>query len=461
MGALVLVLATVEVAEAQGRGTETRTSRAATVAVDGFRGPAHGRMRAAVIQALSSEGIGIAEGGGEAAARIDGEVRRRGRRYVVTVWVRSVADGSILAAAEMRGRGVNGASAALRRHAYEEIGGVIRGAALPADLSGYHDAEVPPEHDRMSLDQATSDLVPERSESLDPELYPEQRAAMDDEDAEDADDALDRDDFRPAYRPLTLGSGIRLFNRGFTYVDDQSGTTKDYALPLGPELVLSGEWFPGAHFTNGALAHVGLTARLSRSLALDSAGPENTTYITTDTDWAVGAIGRLPLGRHEVRALATYGHHEFAVESEHPRDPAPSIASVNYQHAKLGADARIALGAAAVYAGAAWLAVFDAGEIGDAAFFPGTTATGVQGAVGFGYALSDTIELRGDVDVRMYFLDFNPASDATTMVEGAIDRYIAGTIGVTWQMDPTGLGGAEPSIGLRAGVTDDEAAQNL
>src|SRR5690606_23778901 len=102
-------------------------------------------------------------------------------------------------------------------------------------------------------------------------------------------------------------AGLMVLNRGFSYSDIQgpSEMLQPYSLPLGPALALGGEWYPGAHFSNGLAAHLGLVGGFQHSFLLSSAGPEGATFDTTDSAWNLGAQLRIPLDRSRLTFHAT------------------------------------------------------------------------------------------------------------------------------------------------------------
>jgi len=135
-----------------------------------------------------------------------------------------------------------------------------------------------------------------RRRNLDGELYPTE-APIDDE----LVPALRQGPaFEPEHSPLDARVGLALMNRNFSYRDDLGGTTRPYTLPMGAALGFGAAWYPGAHFSNGALAHVGLTFDASHSLGMSTQGPNEVSYPTKDSRWGIGARGRLPIGDSEV-----------------------------------------------------------------------------------------------------------------------------------------------------------------
>lgn len=424
------------------------------VVVTDFDGPAGASIRSRVVRALDSHGVTVvprrevaavadrigvgpdSEHGYAAlarAARVDAFVSGvvvRGRGWGAAVQVRNGRDGSV--AGEMRTRAARPQALArvVGRTAWRRLGGAIQHSERPrrgqvADVPTFEGEEPPP------MDMSTDDVDQTRIDNLDDELF------GDPADHELPPSMQASAPFEAEHSPLSVDASLRLRNRGFAYSDDPGGAGVPYDLPLGPALSFGAEWFPGAHFDNGAIAHLGVTAGYATSIALSSAGPNGVRYPTADSRIDLGLRYRIPIGeRSRIAFDVAWGSHGFSVENETPRDPEPPIASVDYQHGRLGASARFGLGPLDVEIGGAWLAVYDTGEIGEAAAFPGASATGFAAELVVEYPVGSGLSLRGGADLRMYFLGFDPVEGADSPIGGATDRHLSFTAGASWTLDP-------------------------
>jgi len=281
------------------------------------------------------------------------------------------------------------------------------------------DDEVPPEPDPRDEPAAVAVRAP-----LDPELSGERAP-------EPA--------FAPAHDALHLTAGLRLLNRAFDYRDDQRGGLYPYDLLVGPALFLAVEWYPGAHATNGLLAHFGVAGEISQSILIVSDGEGDVRYPTSETEWLAGLRFRHALGASLLTFDLAYGGHAYAVERDHPRDPSPPVPSVSYAFVRVGLGARIGLGPLTIVGGAGWRPVLSAGEIDETQHFPGTTAQGLDASLGLAVPISHRLEIVAAADLRLYVLDFNPPASEPAPVGGALDRHLRATVGVRWTM-----GGAGP-----------------
>jgi len=344
-------------------------------------------------------------------------VVRHGRGWRVTLQVRDASSGEVTWETSFAGRRARRVSRVVRRVFWRRAKDAIRSTDVPAagsaeDLSALDDEAPPPP------DLSQDDDEPEHDDGLDEELA-----------------ALFNRDFLQEHSPLEAYLGLRGVNRGMRYLDDRTGL-RPYDMPLAPEIALGGEWYPAAHFTNGVLAHVGLAGDFTQSLFLTSQGPNGVSYPTSDTRWSAGLRIRLPIDESRITLSAEYGHHAFSVEAAHPRDGSPDIASVDYENARFGAGTRVALGDLRLHFDAAYLYILDTGEIGQAHYFPRTTAHGIDAAVGFSYPLGSGFEVRGWIDGRLSLLDFHADEGDPVVAAGAMDRYIGATAALAWRMPP-------------------------
>ena len=420
------------------------------IVVEDFVGPQAGTLRAQVVRGLAGNDVAIvsrstiAEAGSargddglsvdryrgvarelDISAFVSGSVQH-GRVWRVTLWLRDGASGTVVQETILSARGLGGLGGAVRRSVWRRLGPAIRSSGSRSSEAARFaalDDEAPPTRERREV----LDRAPSTSSDLDPELFP----------ASARGETTTTDPEATRWSPLEAMLGARAINRGFRYRNDATEGMPPYDMPAGPEVTLAAEWYPGAHFSNGPLAHIGLTMQLERSLFMSSAGPNGVSYPTSDTFFAVGTRLRLPVGASWLGASVGYGRHGFSVEAAHPRDPAPDMASVEYEQVRLGADARIAVGSTTLLLSGSWLAVLDTGEIGEAHYWPGATAQGFEAVAGFAYPIGAGFELRGAVDLRMYMLELHPDAVAR-QVGSATDRYIGATFGATWRMDPGG-----------------------
>jgi len=90
-----------------------------------------------------------------------------------------------------------------------------------------------------------------------------------------------------------------------------------------------------------------------------------------------------------------------------------------------------------VHARLAYLAVTDAGEIGEDDWFPRLSVAGIEATLEAGYVLPDGLSLRLGVDLRRYFYSLNPEPGDAWIAGGALDQYVAGQLGAVWAFGGT------------------------
>lgn len=295
----------------------------------------------------------------------------------------------------------------------------------PADMdftAGYDD-ERPPEHvpEPFARPEPSADELAERSSNLDPELF-----------AEGSSGASER----ARHSPLTARIAARVFHRGLSYRDYQSGAVANYDLPLGAAALLAVDYYPLAHVLNDAWAHLGVSWSFAHSIGVESIGPNEIGYPTNAYQWQVGLRYRVPLddAGGEIGFEAGYGEHGFHVERGDLEAPAPEgVPFVDYDVVRLGVAGRFTFGEAAFGGRLAYLPAIETGEIASDEYFGGAEAHGFEAGVDFTYHLGLGFELLAEIDLRLFALSF-PASGGSAVAGGAFDRYIGANAGLRWRM---------------------------
>lgn len=248
----------------------------------------------------------------------------------------------------------------------------------------------------------------------------------------------------PLPSPFVLGVGLAGFTRDFVYNEDISHLPQ-YDLGLGPSLAVNVNWYPAAHFSNGAAANIGLDLRGQLAFGLDSEVANNSSFPTSSSAFGVGVRGRIPLGSTELGAVVGYGQKSFTIGTldKTPADPSkarphPYVPSTSYSFLRIGADARFALSDKfSLGLGLAFLPTF---KTGVEAWFPRATASGIEGEAKVGYAMTSSVELTAAFGLQRFGLAFNsvPADVALhrPVAGGAVDQYLSLTLGVGWHFAP-------------------------
>jgi hypothetical protein len=244
---------------------------------------------------------------------------------------------------------------------------------------------------------------------------------------------------RPA--AVDIEADFRIVRRTLRYNEDLRGDLRDYTLDAGPGVGLRFQYFPGAHFTSGVGAQFGIDFEWERLFAIDSKRDDGEVFPTESQQFLVGLRWRYPTGRWEPFVVADYGVHNFRFGVSGPpvpgEDNTAGVPSVRYEFVRIGGGFRVALGKKENYiigANIALRGVFNVGGIGTSVWFPEAKANGMDTGLFVGFGLPLGFEIRVGMDYRRYWFDLNPVPPNPPYVAGgALDQYLAGTLGIAWR----------------------------
>lgn len=346
-------------------------------------------------------------------AFIDGTVSRSGRRWVLRVSVTDAATNNQISRETIRGSSSGSLVRNVRVQGARKLADAIAQTSVPAAA-----------------------VVPDPEDVRDPDAG----GAPDESEGDEAipDPPRDRSGF-----PVALDIGIygRVFHRELEYNDDLYGLLRGYTLQLGPAIELAGRWYPGAHFTDGFGAHIGLELSYERAFGIDSvpADPDDDrVFPTRSQEWLVGVRGRFPYERHFFSLGVGYGSHIFVIEPSGPavagRGNLPEIPRTEYDFLRIHAEARLAItGGFFVALGGGYRVIFSSGGIEDEVWFPDASVGGVETDVILGYQLDNGLVIRLGFDWRRYFYSMNVGLTSPWIAGGAIDQYIGGSLGLAYR----------------------------
>jgi len=240
---------------------------------------------------------------------------------------------------------------------------------------------------------------------------------------------------------VDIEADFRIVRRTLEYNDDLDGDLRNYELKAGPGVALKFQYFPGAHFTDGLGAQFGIDFEWERVFKFDSKRDDGASFPTQSQQFLIGLRWRYPTGRWEPFVVADYGVHNFEFGISGPpvpgEDNTAGVPGVRYEFFRIGGGFRVALGKNDTFilgANIALRGVFKVGGIGTYAWFPEAKANGMDLGLVFGFALPLGFEIRIGGDYRRYWFDLNPvAPDPPYVAGGALDQYLAGTIGFAWR----------------------------
>ena len=230
--------------------------------------------------------------------------------------------------------------------------------------------------------------------------------------------------------------------------------------------IFSGNLYPLAFFTTGALAHIGVMVGYESGFLTKTALPDpyDTSVDTREldqshTDVYVGVRYRLMLGPHELVPYVTFGKHSFSIyDDKYPYaiagtveldDYYDALPDVGYEYIDLGFQPRFQFGSFSVGGRAAYRLVNDTGglqQVGPAdqpydTWYPNAKGSGVTAGVQLGYAITPIFEILVGGDFTRYGFDFNhvptteersnqglPPIPVARVAGGATDTYLSGWI---------------------------------
>jgi len=239
---------------------------------------------------------------------------------------------------------------------------------------------------------------------------------------------------------------------------------RPYNLPLGVAAAVNAVFYPMGAFTDGPAQNIGFEVGIEQEFGIQSSiGPNdsslpNAKFGTTVHQFEGGARYRIPFGvdGHQVWFSLTGGEHAFVFTSDpNCANTTPNTCRGNldipdtiYRYIRPGVGARFELGPNfAVAAALGYRYIFNGGGPQFGVFFPHHTVYGVDADAYLGYRFIPNLEVRAGIDFRQYgYAMHSTAADAmaiqmgnTTLkvAGGAVDRYIAGMVGVAFMYGGT------------------------
>jgi hypothetical protein len=323
----------------------------------------------------------------------------------------------------------------VQAHLWAAIGDALSGNAPAAGVGPENEfveetapAAKPGKHAAVVAAPVAKEPAPERAEA---------GAQTNDEETapEHAEPEEPGSDQRPS--PLDINLGVRFGTRSFGYNDALPGL-RNYDLGLSPSLGLRAHWYPAAHFTDGALANIGLDLRGEFMVGVTSKNTTGQKFSTSSHAFGLGVRGRLPLNKLELGLVAGWGQHAFSLANADKVDP--GVPDVNYNFIRAGVDGHYQLlpwfGVEAKFS---YLIGLSLGELGEKAWFPHGTGDAVEAEIGL---QAGSRRLLGEVSFswQRYFMSLNPdPSDSSVVVDGrvaggALDVYLSFRLGIIYRM---------------------------
>jgi len=400
------------------------------VTVHDFYGPNAARMRADVVSLLERQvGVTLVSPGEiettakklgvdpfspegrrmlarelQLSAWLTGMVKRQSGRMTLTLLVFDGAEHARIGRTQLSGASLRQLSARIKGQLWDKAQQVILGAAPPEAAKNV--TEVP----AVSSAQADqTDMVVSADES-------------------------DRNG-EPRARP---GEALRVFvgvgspYRSLAYSEAVTQNLGDYQLSGTPLADLQLALFPMRLTTNSWISWLGLDARVQLALAAPTRDRDGNQFKSRYDSFHVGLRARIPLGQHYVSVFSGYALNHFTITPQASSVPAPAP-STDYRSIRSGLGGELSLtDSLQLGLDAAYLNILAVGEIGR--WFPRSTAGGVELGLFATYAITQGVHARLSAAYQRTFFDFHAQPGDKNIAGGAIDQYLALSLGAGIQL---------------------------
>lgn len=223
---------------------------------------------------------------------------------------------------------------------------------------------------------------------------------------------------------LQFRLGSRIFQRSLTWTDDLFKQLSTYGLPAAPAVAVEARFFPGALFTSGVLANVGVAAAFEQSLGVRSTDSEGEAYATGAMRFRIGALARIPISRVTLMPHAGWSMQAFTIAETSTNGTPRLLPNVRYGTLRAGLLAGVQLiGPLALEAGAAYQFVLSAGQLASTGYFPKTTAGGADFEVAAVLRLTRHFEVRLSAEYLRFWMSLNVKPGDPWIAGGALDEY--------------------------------------
>lgn len=232
--------------------------------------------------------------------------------------------------------------------------------------------------------------------------------------------------------PLEFALGFQWGLRDFGYRDDLFGALRAYQHPGLTSLAARLLWYPGAHFTRGFAAHLGVDAELNLGLGLSTETADGVSeFATSALSLTASLRARLPLGRHELGFFAGIAIDQFALDDAETLFP-----NAAYTALRPGLAGRFWLGERiSLSPHFAWRVVMAAGDVTGADWFPRASVGGLDAGLSVGVAVVGPLELQIAGTYRRYFYSMNPEVGDARVAGGALDQRVSATLYLAFHLD--------------------------
>lgn len=236
---------------------------------------------------------------------------------------------------------------------------------------------------------------------------------------------------------LRAQAGLLLLRRELAYEGVSAGTAalRGHDAPAVVLLQVRLEVYPAAPLASGAPAGLGLVAGYERSVGLETEAPGMEKRPTTLSRVHGGILWRAPpLGVARV-VLVPALTWEAARVSTSPSIPGLPDAHLSGLKGSLGVEVRLG-GRIDLHLGGGWVRWLVAEDLveGDPPFFPGGSASALEGEAGISYRLSSSAGVRITAEASRTRYDLDPDPTGRYAADGATDLRAGVRLGITLRL---------------------------
>jgi hypothetical protein len=215
--------------------------------------------------------------------------------------------------------------------------------------------------------------------------------------------------------------------RNLAYSSPITSSLGNYQMSGAPMLDLNLVFFPARPFTDGVASWFGLDVRGQVAFSTPTVDRDGNKFKSSYDAYHVGLRARVPVASHSISAFSGYAMNRFEVTSTNKEVRAPTP-STDYRMIRTGAGAEFALTDTFLLgAEASILQFLSVGDIGR--WFPRASAGGFEVAAAATYSLTQGIFARAAASYQRTSFDLNPRPGDQYAARGAIDQYLALSVG--------------------------------
>ncbi len=237
-------------------------------------------------------------------------------------------------------------------------------------------------------------------------------------------------ELRTAFR---ASLGFRGVNRRLAWDSSKSDALSGYDVPFSPAIAVDLTWFPAAPLTTGFISNLGATIQGDIGVGILSTPREDPTQFgTSSARFRLAALVRLPFGKtFDANAGLGYSSQTFAVSALSTNGLAvrPAMPGVAFNGPRVAIGVRLNhLGPVSIDVTGGFVIAIGKGELASDAFFPKSSAIGVDAAAGVSLELVSHFEARIGFDYSRYFITPNAVDDPLLLqAKRGTDQYISGS----------------------------------